>query len=220
MEPHERLRMVRERVFSTGKDAAAALGVPYATYNSHETGERGFARHAARYAKFFKTSVDFLLTGRQTAITAKNSPLVTAGTEGLAVRGFVRAGIWQEEYAPDGDLKTLPITGIAGVPREQQFALEVRGESINRRAKPGSYAICSEWYGPLQNGDVVVFERRRAGLFQSTIKVVRLRNGEVELLPDSDHPDHQEPIVVSREQLEEGDSIAIIARVLGFYTPI
>ncbi|AYD02222.1 putative phage repressor [Neorhizobium sp. NCHU2750] len=36
----------------------------YPTYAAHENGQRKFDRHAERYARFFKVSIDWLLAGR------------------------------------------------------------------------------------------------------------------------------------------------------------
>lgn len=221
MEPHERLRAIREKHYATAADAARAMGVEAGTYRAHEEG-RGTLRHLARYAKFFNVTLDFLATGKlplRNTTEPKHAPLVDTATEGLAVKGFVHAGVWQEAYTPE-DTKTLPITGISGFPAQRQFALQIKGDSLNKRAKDGSFAICVEWHGPLANGDVVVFERRKNGFFQATIKVVKLRDGEVELWPDSDHPAHQEPLVVKKTDLNEGEELAVVGKVIGFYANV
>lgn len=64
--PHNRLQTARERAgFESATAAAEALGIAPPTYLAHENGSRGFkARSAARYAKFFKISLEWLLTGR------------------------------------------------------------------------------------------------------------------------------------------------------------
>lgn len=220
MEPHERLKAVREKHYKTAADAARAMGVELGTYRAHEEG-RGTVRHLARYAKFFNVSLDFLATGklpsRQEPPT-RHAPILDATMEGLTVKGFVSASAWQEAYTPEGDVKTLPIVGVSGFPVNRQFALEIKGDSINRRARSGAYAICVEWSGTIANGDVVVVEKRKNGFFQSTIKVIKLRDGAVELWPDSDNPAFQDPIIVTRETLEEGEEVAIVAKVIGFFT--
>ncbi len=220
MEPHERLKAVREKIYETAADAARAMGIEAGTYRAHEEG-RGTIRHLARYAKFFNVSLDFLATGKlpsRAFADVKHAPLVDVASEGLMVRGFVHAGVWQESYAPEGEVKKLPIVGVSGYPVQRQFALQIKGDSINRRAKDGHFAVCAEWHGPLSSGDVVVFERRRNGFFQSTIKVVKLRDGSIELWPDSDSPDHQDPIIVKRKDLEDGEEVAVVAKVLGFFS--
>lgn len=50
--------------YATATAAAEAMRIPEPTYLGHENGSRGFGRHAARYAEFFKVNLVWLLTGR------------------------------------------------------------------------------------------------------------------------------------------------------------
>lgn len=221
MEVHERLKAAREKMFETAAEAAQALGVNYQTYAAHENGSRGLRRDAAmRYAKYFNISLEYLLTGRKsspsrTEHTARSAPIVDG--DGMPVKGFVRAGIWQEAYAPESELSTLPISADARFPRHLQFALEIQGDSIDNRAKPGEYAVCVEWHGPVQPEDVVIVERRRAGLFEATIKVAKPSpKGTIHLAPDSSNPVHK-PIVIKEADMKDGEEIAVVGKVLGYY---
>jgi hypothetical protein len=63
-QPHERLQRARELAgYENATDAAIALGVPAPTYLGHENGSRGFKIKAERYAKFFRVSYEWLMTG-------------------------------------------------------------------------------------------------------------------------------------------------------------
>lgn len=64
-DPAERLRIARLRAgYSTGKEAAEALGFPVSTYLGHENGSRGYpARKAEIYARKFKVREQWLLYG-------------------------------------------------------------------------------------------------------------------------------------------------------------
>jgi phage repressor protein C with HTH and peptisase S24 domain len=63
--PHQRLRFAREQAgFARASDAARAMGVGEPTYLGHENGSRGLSRAAARYARFFHVSLDWLIDGR------------------------------------------------------------------------------------------------------------------------------------------------------------
>lgn len=64
-DPAERLRIARLRAgFSSGKEAAEALGVPVSTYLGHENGSRGYpAKKAELYARRFKVREQWLLFG-------------------------------------------------------------------------------------------------------------------------------------------------------------
>ena len=63
-EPHNRLQIARELAgYETATDAAKAMGVSLPTYMGHENGSRGFRAKAERYAKFFRVSYEWLMTG-------------------------------------------------------------------------------------------------------------------------------------------------------------
>jgi len=214
---HDRLREARSRLYETAEDAANALGMKYPTYVAHENGSRGITRRSAeRYAKFFGIPLDYFLTGRHNV--AGEASVVSFTGEAMPVRGFVRASSWQESYAPES-VKSLPISADARYPGRRQFALQIQGDSINRRAQDGEYAICVEFDGEkVKDGDVVVVERRRAGLFEATIKVVRINaRGEPELWPDSTNPDHSKPIALIDGNAGDDDEVVIVAHVVGYY---
>lgn len=60
-----RLTRAREATNLERKDAAEAMGVPYQTYAAHENGNRTFdVETAVAYARKFKVSLDWLLTGQ------------------------------------------------------------------------------------------------------------------------------------------------------------
>ena len=61
----KRLREARIlRGYGTATDAAKALGIPYPTYATYESGRRGVrTKHAVRFAGFFNVGIDWLLTG-------------------------------------------------------------------------------------------------------------------------------------------------------------
>ena len=62
----DRLRQAREAAgFSTPKEAAAALGVPYPTYYAHEKGTRKFGDVAEQYARRFKVNLAWLVFGTE-----------------------------------------------------------------------------------------------------------------------------------------------------------
>lgn len=65
MEPHERLKLARERAgIPTAKEAAARYGWTEVTYRAHENGTRGLTRDNVKpYAKAFKVREGWLLTG-------------------------------------------------------------------------------------------------------------------------------------------------------------
>ena len=62
--PHDRLKLARELLYDTAKEAAEALGLPPPTYYAHENGNTGFTHSAVRYADFFKVNLIWLLEDR------------------------------------------------------------------------------------------------------------------------------------------------------------
>jgi transcriptional regulator with XRE-family HTH domain len=67
--PSNRLRIAREKAgYAHAKDAAEAMGVPVATYIQNENGARGIsAQKATRYARFFRTTPEWILYGNNDA---------------------------------------------------------------------------------------------------------------------------------------------------------
>lgn len=61
-------RLIEARIragFETATLAAEAMGMPYQTYATHENGSGGVpVKPAIKYAKKFKVSLDWLLTGK------------------------------------------------------------------------------------------------------------------------------------------------------------
>lgn len=62
----ERLRLARIAAgYDTARDAAKAMGVSDSSYTQHENGIRGFPKDKAQqYARFFKTTPEWLIYGR------------------------------------------------------------------------------------------------------------------------------------------------------------
>jgi SOS-response transcriptional repressor LexA len=145
--------------------------------------------------------------------------VIPAVVDGLPVLGSVQAGVWREADVADepkyGPLPISPDTRYAGKP---QFALRVVGNSMNRVVQDGSYIVCVSWAElgrQPRDGDLVVVERRRDGLIETTIKRIQIANRKILLMPDSDDPRWQSPIEL--EGGLENDEIAIAALVVGKY---
>jgi transcriptional regulator with XRE-family HTH domain len=65
----ERLRLARKKLYSSASSAAAAMGIPAATYGSHERAESSGGRdygpeEAQRYARRFGVTAEWLLVGK------------------------------------------------------------------------------------------------------------------------------------------------------------
>lgn len=127
--PFERLKQARIAAgYDSAPSAAVAMGVREPTYMGHENGSRGFAKSAERYAKFFRTTPEWLMfgTGAKPKSQQLPPPVETAPVPGAPVdlaelRAFIQA------KAPPRPLnkprvisRRIPIVGevAAGVWRE------------------------------------------------------------------------------------------------------
>lgn len=137
---------------------------------------------------------------------------------GIAVIGAAHASFWMPSApsieSPEGWLKVPEWVS----PPPGHYALRIVGESINRTAQEGHYAICKE-YGDQQHeapdGKFVHVERQRRGEVEWTIKRVRWTADGMGLWPDSTDKRWQQPI-----PLGDGDDIVLIrAIVIGWYKP-
>lgn len=194
-----RLAEARKRAgYETVADAARSLGVKYPTYAGHENGSAGI-RHpvAERYARKFKVSLEWLLTGRGDMIAQGVAP-AEMEVSGLPVLGTIQAGHWLETtfLDSDEDPELLPVARDARFPRARQYALYVVGDSMDLDYPDGSYVTCVDFAESglaIVDGLTVHVERHRAGgqLVEITLKRVVAKNGSFSLMPRSTNPIHQ-----------------------------
>lgn len=125
----DRLRQARQEAgFESVADAARALGVSYPTYAGHENGARGLRRDSlTKYARRFKVSVDWLLTGKgdksEDAAEPMRVPLISWVSAG---------GLVLPDYVPDG-LDNVPFVYAPDLdPNGDWIALRVDGRSMDK----------------------------------------------------------------------------------------
>lgn len=213
----ERLVWARKRRFpDSATEAAEAMGIPPPTYLAHENGSRGFGRvKAQRYSEFFRINLEWLLTGKGDPEAKGPNTLDASG--GMSVKGYVQAGTWQESPMESGEI--IPVGHDGRYASRTQFALKVVGPSMNKVVEDGSYVVCVAWDGSPRENDLVIVERRQHGLYEATIKRVRIKGTTVELWPESTDPDprNQAPLIL---QSKDGVEVVIVARVIGKYSPL
>lgn len=135
----------------------------------------------------------------------------------IPVSGFVKAGIWQD--VREGGPADMFVPTIGGYPVSFQKAFIVDGESLNKIARPGDVLICLDliqsgvW---IEENDLVILELRKHGgeFVDRSAKRVKKTKAGFELWPESDHPDHQEPIVLNNNEVDESVDLVVSAKVL------
>jgi transcriptional regulator with XRE-family HTH domain len=130
----------------------------------------------------------------------------------LEVRYRVEAGPWREvedmseSYGQHEVPTSLRYSGF------EQWLEEVAGDSLDRLILPGRLVHVIDaiglGYSPA-DGDIVVVERRRAGLSERTLKQVEITGRRTLLWPRSNNPKWQEPLDVSLVLREASDDIVV-----------
>lgn len=151
-------RLKRAREIAGHKSAAAAakaLGVRYPTYAGHENGAKGAFRRedAVRYAKAFRVSLEWLLTGAGEPRRGK-----------VPVVGYVGAGaeVFPEDAHPKGQGFEL-VEAPPGAPKDV-VAVSIRGESMH----------------PLESGWLLFYRRDQDGVPDDCVNrlcVVKVTDG-------------------------------------------
>jgi phage repressor protein C with HTH and peptisase S24 domain len=132
----ERLRIAREKFFKSARVAAKALGMPVSTYGAHERAEDPGGRdygpdEAKRYARRFRVTPEWLLTGRKVGPTdgpdGFDTPEEPTAPK-VPVAGYVGAGAEAHFYAvAQGDLDEVDAPEGS---TQQTVAVEIRGDSL------------------------------------------------------------------------------------------
>lgn len=194
--PADRLKAAREKSgYDSAKGAAEAMGVPVATYIQHENGSRGYpAERAARYARFFRTTPEWLLYGRE---LSENLQAAQLGPQ-LPVQGSVAAGVWREVLEhPESEWTYFTGSPDVRAPINHRFGLKVEGNSMDIPYPPGTVIECVRYWGdePIPNGKRVVVQRTRFdGEIETTVKEYQRDEDGIEwLVPRSTNPAFQAP---------------------------
>lgn len=138
----------------------------------------------------------------------------------VRVIGEVAAGYWRDISHNTFEEYEVPIPVDPKWPHDSVFALQVRGNSINRRARDGDWVICLKCESaprPYQSGDWVVVEQWDGDKIETTIKMAKWNSGDWELWPDSSDAQFKAPIQLNN--LREGVDVKVVAFVLGFHSP-
>lgn len=178
-EPAKRLERARiARNFKTPKEASTFHGWVYETYIQHEQGTRGIVRAAGKYAKAFRVSEGWLLTGEGRGPDDDDADASTS----IPVMGYVGAGA---EVEPD--FEQVPPEGLfqVSIPiplPSEMVALQVRGDSMLPQFEDGMVIVVfKEQRRPIETfyGEQAVVRTVDGRRFVKTIE--RASNGAVTL---------------------------------------
>lgn len=114
----------------------------------------------------------------------------------MPVVGTIQAGVWVETYMlSQDDQKTIPVGRDPRYPHARQYALCVRGDSMDEADIPdGSYVVCVDFAESgihLRAGHIVHVESIEADKSETTLKEVAIKNGRRILIPRSSNPAHK-----------------------------
>lgn len=200
----------------TQEELAERAGVSRITVNRIE--RRGVLTHkqAELYAPLLKVDPRTLILG---AASPDQYDSLPGAVSTVPVIGEVAAGIWLEvDVFDEPRFDPVPAVLDDRYPAQSQFALIVRGPSINKTAEDGAILLCVSLDTGLtiNDGDLVIVERTRAqgAMVETTAKFVRRLKDGYELWPHSTDPRYQEPIFISEDGTDGDVSIGIKARVL------
>jgi len=170
-----------------------------------------------KLANALQVSTDYLKGKDDTVQETLELPIV-----GLSVVSEINAGNWREVTILDEEEENsiIPVARDLRFPRAKQYALLVRGDSMDLEYPDGSYVTCVEYWESgisMKNGLHVHVERRRAGgqLVEITVKVIDTIDGIMVLSPRSSN-EKWKPI-----PLEGGEDVEVVIRgvVTGSWRP-
>lgn len=209
-----RLRKAREDKGLSKAELARRIGVTRQAVTMWESGNaEPTAENLRNLAINLDVEHDWLSTGR------RGKPGVVSG---LQLHGEVAGGVWVEiPESQDMEYKRVPVAPDPSYPIESQYALQVRGNSINRIAKDGSILVCVDIVSAgieIRDADLVVVERRKGDLLETTVKRIRKGRNGLELWPESDDPAHQEKLTLGHRK--GNTEVSIKALVIWTANPV
>lgn len=133
----------------------------------------------------------------------KDGGSIGAGVLKIRVVGAVEAGSWkqQEQWADEEQFEVVVYpTDFSSTKR---FGLEVVGYSMDKVFLPGTILDCLGLYGAdgltPQPGDIVIVQRKRGDLCETTCKRLELLpDGSYQLRAESTRPEFSEPIPIGK----------------------
>ena len=216
-----RIRIRRQQLGLSQQELADDVGVSrgaVSQWESATTESRVDPRqkHHAKIAETLKTSVDWLLTGRDDSI--QDLPPGFTQNAPARVQGVIGLGVWIESGAMPKDLpEILPPYPARRYNEYQQYAFRVDGDDL-AKSHPGItyvYVVSiSETGHTLMPGDVVLVENSTNSVVERSAWRVKRSTSELILESESAMEKAKHPIPVSRIEADPNQSIAWLA--IGF----
>ena len=158
---------------------------------------------------------EWLATGRTRVLVSKGLPLI----------GEIAPGVWIEARNTAGngggmDMERVPVAPVPEYPPEAQYALRVKGNSVNKVAPPGTIIIVVdiERAGITPRaGDLVFVERHKGSLVENTIRRIQRSAKGLELASESDDPAHQKTLKIGPQN---GSDTVIRGLVIYTVSPV
>lgn len=176
------------------------------------------AENLAKLANALNTTTEYLIG----TPAPDNVDTVEIPVAGLPVVSEVHAGTWLEVTVFEGDEEPqiIPVARDPRFPRARQYALLVRGDSMDLEYPDGSYVTCVDFWDSgieIKSGLRVHVERRMAGgqLVEITVKAIERTGDRFYLVPKSSNEKWQ-PIA-----LEGEDDVEVVIKgvVTGGWRP-
>lgn len=208
-------QMLREIMDATGwkqQRLAEELDVTQSSINRWLQGTRPLADSFQQITAIYRDKV-----GQKQAQTQVQS----LSGSGIEVIGSIQAGNWLDTTLIDDDpnhREFIPVNRDERFPYARQYALEVRGDSMNLEFPEGSFVICVD-YGDsglsMKDGLVVHVERWQHGLREVTLKSLHKEDHGWRLEPRSSNPVHKSININGHS--EDGTEVRIRGVVIGDY---
>lgn len=189
----KRLKELDMTAYQAAKDAG--LGDSFVRDILRGKAKSPSADNLDRLAKILRTTTAEMTAGTTHQMSAPIDEAPPPPETGLEVVSAVNAGNWlevtllDEMHEPD----PIPVARDARFPKARQYALRVRGDSMDEEFPDGTYVTCVDFWDTgldLRDGHVVHVERRRGGgqMIEITIKAVETVGGRRFLMPKSSNP--------------------------------
>ena len=136
----------------------------------------------------------------------------------IPVVGEVAAGLWREAmpFNPNDATEFLGLD-VESYDQASLYALVVVGRSMDLVYPPGRYVIVAPVAETgLRVGDYVIVERYRAGLVETTIKELVIKDGKAWLWPHSTQSEHQQPVLLDGDPASQ-DNPRVVGVVVADY---